>query len=94
MTIKDICRLYPFFIGQGSQFHTGLLAFSRKQIMNPSPVNLNEVIKIVERLLFRIIGEDIQLRTSFRERLGCHGRPCSDRAGVDEPCNECTGCDV
>ncbi len=41
----------------------GLLAFSRKQIINPVPVNLNEIVKRVEKLLRRIIGEDIELKT-------------------------------
>ena len=40
-----------------------LLAFSRKQIMNPMPVNLNEIIKDLQKLLFRVIGEDIELTT-------------------------------
>lgn len=40
-----------------------LLAFSRKQILNPEVVNINEIIKMVEKLLFRIISEDIELRT-------------------------------
>jgi len=38
-----------------------LLAFSRKQIISPKPVNLNEVIRILGKLLYRIIGEDIEL---------------------------------
>jgi PAS domain S-box-containing protein len=41
----------------------GLLAYSRKQILNPQPVNLNEVIRKVERLLVRLIGEDVELKT-------------------------------
>ncbi len=45
-----------------------LLAFSRKQIMNPKPVNLNEIIKGVEKLLLRIIGEDIELSTIFTDK--------------------------
>lgn len=40
-----------------------LLTFSRKQIMNPRPVNLNEIIKKVEKFLLKVIGEDIELRT-------------------------------
>jgi len=40
-----------------------LLAFSRKQVINPKPVNLNEVVAGIEKLLLRIIGEDIELRT-------------------------------
>ncbi len=40
----------------------GLLAYSRKQILNPQPVNLNEIIRKVERLLVRLIGEDVELK--------------------------------
>ncbi len=37
-----------------------LLAFSRKHIISPKPVNLNEIIKILGKLLSRLIGEDIE----------------------------------
>ncbi|MRR33786.1 PAS domain S-box protein [bacterium] len=40
-----------------------LLAFSRKQEMNQQPVSLNDIIQNVGKLLARIIGEDIQMRT-------------------------------
>ena len=39
-----------------------LLAFSRKQISNPEPVNLNEIVKKAEKFLSRVIGEDIELK--------------------------------
>jgi two-component system cell cycle sensor histidine kinase/response regulator CckA len=45
----------------------GLLAFSRERIMNPKPVALNEVIRSVEKLLRRIIGEDIELKIVLGE---------------------------
>ena len=38
-----------------------LLTFSRKQIINPRPVNLNKIIEDMESLLLRVIGEDIEL---------------------------------
>ena len=44
-----------------------LLAFSRKQIMNPRPVNLNEIIGRIDHLLSRIIGEDIKLQSMLSE---------------------------
>jgi signal transduction histidine kinase/DNA-binding response OmpR family regulator len=44
-----------------------LLAFSRKRIMNPCPANLNEIIKRIDYLLSRIIGEDIKLQTMLSE---------------------------
>lgn len=41
----------------------GLLAFSRKQVLNPRPVDLNDIIHRVKGLLSKIIGEDIDLET-------------------------------
>ncbi len=41
----------------------GLLAYSRKQAINPRPVDLNEIIRKVDRLLTRLIGEDVELKT-------------------------------
>ncbi len=40
-----------------------LLAFSRKQNIRPSVLNLNEVILKLENMLHRLIGENISLRT-------------------------------
>jgi PAS domain S-box-containing protein len=44
-----------------------LLAFSRKQILNPEPANVNEILLNVRRLLSRTIGEDIELMISVGE---------------------------
>lgn len=44
-----------------------LLAFSRKQAINPKPVDLNSVVKNVEKLLRRLIGEDIELIARLSE---------------------------
>jgi PAS domain S-box-containing protein len=41
----------------------GLLTFSRKQIINPKNININSIIRRVEKLLVDVIGEDIKLRT-------------------------------
>ncbi|MEW5744937.1 MAG: PAS domain S-box protein [Nitrospirota bacterium] len=41
-----------------------LLAFSRRQIMNPREVDLNEIIDRIEKILSRLIGEDVELRVS------------------------------
>jgi len=40
-----------------------LLAFSRRQIINPQPVKINEIIYRTEKLLIRLLGEDIELKT-------------------------------
>jgi PAS domain S-box-containing protein len=41
-----------------------LLAFSRRQIMKPEPIDLNALVTGVERMLGRVIGEDIELTFS------------------------------
>ncbi len=41
----------------------GLLAFSRKQVISPRPADLNKIMRSVETLLHRIIGEDVVLST-------------------------------
>jgi CheY-like chemotaxis protein len=45
----------------------GLLAFSRKQILEIKPVEINEIVKCVEKLLLQIIGEDIDFTTRLSE---------------------------
>jgi len=42
-----------------------LLAFSRKQVLIRKPVDLNDLVRNVEKLLVRLIGEDIELTTSL-----------------------------
>ncbi|MEK7196519.1 MAG: ATP-binding protein, partial [Nitrospirota bacterium] len=46
----------------------GLLAFSRKQISNPTLVNLNELIEKIEKFLRRVIGEDIEFQTILTDK--------------------------
>ncbi|RMD92530.1 MAG: PAS domain S-box protein [Calditrichaeota bacterium] len=47
-----------------------LLAFSRKQIMQPKILDLNLVIKDMAKMLNRLIGEDINLTILYDETLG------------------------
>jgi two-component system, cell cycle sensor histidine kinase and response regulator CckA len=46
-----------------------LLAFSRKQILSPRPVDLNQVVAQTERMLNRLIGEDVRLQTDREDGL-------------------------
>ena len=47
-----------------------LLAFSRRQVLQPQVLDLNDVIGDMERLLRRVISEDISLVTHFGTELG------------------------
>jgi two-component system, cell cycle sensor histidine kinase and response regulator CckA len=47
-----------------------LLAFSRRQVIQPIPVNLNDIITSMQSLLHRVIGEDIEVNTYLDEHLG------------------------
>ena len=46
-----------------------LLAFSRKQVLDVCPVNLNDTITNVTRMLQRVIGEDIRLEQQLTREL-------------------------
>ncbi|HKD62848.1 MAG TPA: PAS domain S-box protein [Candidatus Acidoferrales bacterium] len=47
-----------------------LLAFSRKQMLAPKILNVQSVVAEMEKILRRLIGEDIQLETSSSADLG------------------------
>ncbi len=47
-----------------------LLAFSRKQVLEPQVVELNSLVADTEKLLRRLIGEDIELVTLFDPEAG------------------------
>jgi signal transduction histidine kinase/ActR/RegA family two-component response regulator len=47
-----------------------LLAFSRRQVVDPRVINLNDLIADMDNLLRRLIGEDIELVTTLDPGLG------------------------
>lgn len=47
-----------------------LLAFSRKQVLQLTVFNLNDVVKNLNKMLRRLIGEDIAIVTSLDPQLG------------------------
>ncbi len=53
--------------GKASQLVQGLLAFSRKQEMEFKPVLINATIMGIQKLLSRLLTEDIELKTIYGE---------------------------
>ncbi|RJQ46932.1 MAG: PAS domain S-box protein [Nitrospiraceae bacterium] len=47
---------------RGANLTQSLLAFSRRQIISPRPVDLNVIIHNVQRILSRVIREDIEMK--------------------------------
>jgi len=46
---------------RAAQLTQGLLAFSRRQSVNPRPVDVNAIIRGLEKILQRVIGDDVRL---------------------------------
>lgn len=47
-----------------------LLAFSRQQVLQPQVLNLNSIVEEADKMLRRLIGEDVEMRTSLEPALG------------------------
>jgi len=47
-----------------------LLAFSRKQVLRPQSLDLNEVVEAMAPMLGRVLGEDVVLTTALDPELG------------------------
>ena len=56
---------------RASALTSQLLAFSRKQMVQPRPVNVNNLLTNMEALLRPVMGEHIRLTTEFGNDLPC-----------------------
>jgi two-component system, cell cycle sensor histidine kinase and response regulator CckA len=56
--------------GRAADLTQQLLAFSRQQVLAPEILSLNRLIRDAEKLLRRLIGEDIEIHTALAEDLG------------------------
>ena len=51
--------------GRGMALTRQLLAFSRKQVLEPKLLDMNELVMVFEKMLRRLIGEDVKLSISY-----------------------------
>ena len=54
---------------RGASLTHQLLAFSRKQVLQPSVLDLNNVVSSMQRMLRRLIGENVSLVTALDSEL-------------------------
>jgi len=55
---------------RGGKLTQQLLSFARRQVVHPRVVNLNDLLREIEELLRRVLGEDIELVTKAARELG------------------------
>ncbi|HLK49740.1 MAG TPA: ATP-binding protein [Bryobacteraceae bacterium] len=54
---------------RGARLTRQLLVFSRRQKIEPAPLNLNEVVSRIADMMLRLIGQDIDLELKLQPRL-------------------------
>jgi len=59
---KDLLQQIIVTSGRAANLTRQLLVFSRKQVMQPQTINLNELLENLAKMLRRMIGEDIRLQ--------------------------------
>ncbi len=71
MDVEPDNPMHEFFVEvletvqRASELTMQLLTFSKKNILSPRSLDLNELIINLKRMLLRVLGEDIQLETHF-----------------------------
>ena len=75
---------------RGADLTRRLLAFARRQPLQPERVEINEVIGAIVRLLTRTLGENITIEMSLaRQCLAGADRPGAVRGGDRQSCHQC-----
>jgi PAS domain S-box-containing protein len=67
--VEDIHRINEAS-GKAAALTRQLLAFSRRQVLQPRNISLNTTVRQIETLLHRTIGENIKLAVSLAPQLG------------------------
>ncbi len=67
--VKDSIREIQDTAERAKQLTRQLLGFSRRQVVSPKNVNLNEIIKDQTQMLGRLIGENVSIVTNLADDL-------------------------
>ena len=70
-SVRPELELIQEAAGQAAELTRQLLAFSRKQVLRPTVLDLNRAVANLGAMLKRLIGEDIVLVTELAPTLGC-----------------------
>ena len=67
--LREIAKTIDEAATRGAQLTQRMLAFARKQPLNPGSLDFNEVVARVATILRRTLGEDIAVKTVFADGL-------------------------
>jgi PAS domain S-box-containing protein len=67
--VRESAELISQAGGSAASLTRQLLAFSRKQVLQPKTVDLNALVAAMNRMLERVIGEDVKLDTRLADDL-------------------------
>ena len=68
-SVRHDVRQIELAAGRAAELTHQLLAFARRDVVQPRPLDLNEIIALVEQLLIRTLGEHVILKTDLAPRL-------------------------
>jgi PAS domain S-box-containing protein len=67
--LKYLCDSIVFAGERGAELTHRLLAFSRRQLLQPTEIDCNELIERMDKLIRRTLREDIDIRVVLGDRL-------------------------
>ncbi|MBD2234491.1 hybrid sensor histidine kinase/response regulator [Phormidium tenue] len=68
--LRSLADLISSAAQRGADLTQRLLVFARRQILDPKPVDVNQLIAHMDALLRRALGEQIEVRCSYAADLG------------------------